>query len=744
MAISSDDLLPTPAGYATPAQLAEARSFAQRLDEENKNSGVSSSPYQGAANVVRAITSGLVEQEAAQQEQLARGDVAQRFAQLLMPQGQQPTSFGPSAPVSTAGSSSASLLPGNEGPETGDIKYGSGPVSMEAAKYAIAMNESGGNYGEVGPMITHGSYAGDRAVGKYQVMSKDLPNRLAAAGLPQMSAQDFLHNPQAQELEFEHEFGGLMSKYGSFNDAASMWFSGHPMRANDRTSDGYLSTPGYIAKANGSLAKYLAHNPQGSPTPTADAALRNATVGMVPGQPPTPAPGTVPQVMSDATVGMGGPGAQLAQNTAALPPPAAPVPPPGATFGQRFGNFAPATLANASPVVLPAPPAVAPRSIPRVGVGPAQATAPRPAVSAVAPTLGPQPAPQPAPVAAPPQLQPRAPIDPSQVYPPINQQELYEILRNPWIDQVDPGFKKDLLTRMAPQMIEGDNGDIWHYAPGRPPVLVRHGLGKEGTLEAGGVKIPQFYRTTPDGGITAVTPQGGFGGSVQDALDFANRQAQASAQAKAVGEEGGKAIMAPIGEAMKQAKTASNAMNDLNLIEDTVRNHGKGLVTGPLAEPWLATREALKGTFGVDIGDPRGLQASEIIKKLNAQLASAELPAFTQRGTQFDLKVFMANNPGLSQSPEGTLFLTDILKQYHRQSLGLAELAADPNNWGNWAQVQKNYLEQHKLTNPLTGHELGVYKDTNQQGRPTLSAPSINTEVGPKRFKYDAQGNRVQ
>jgi hypothetical protein len=146
------------------------------------------------------------------------------------------------------------------------------------------------------------------------------------------------------------------------------------------------------------------------------------------------------------------------------------------------------------------------------------------------------------------------------------------------------------------------------------------------------------------------------------------------ARAEAIGKAGGEATMQPIQEALKETKTAQASINSLNLIEDTIRNHGSGIVTGPAADSWLQVREAAKGMFGIDIGDPRGLQATEIVKKLNAQLASAELPAFAQRGTQFDLKVFMDNNPGLKTSPQGTLFLTNILKQYHRQQLGLGEL----------------------------------------------------------------------
>jgi hypothetical protein len=86
---------------------------------------------------------------------------------------------------------------------------------MDTAKAAISGNESGG-YDLDGPTVLRGEYAGDHAVGKYRVMTKDLPDRLAKAGLPPMTPEQFKASRDAQEIEFEHEFGALISKYGSF------------------------------------------------------------------------------------------------------------------------------------------------------------------------------------------------------------------------------------------------------------------------------------------------------------------------------------------------------------------------------------------------------------------------------------------------------------------------------------------------------------------------------------------------
>lgn len=190
------------------------------------------------------------------------------------------------------------------------------------------------------------------------------------------------------------------------------------------------------------------------------------------------------------------------------------------------------------------------------------------------------------------------------------------------------------------------------------------------------------------------------------------------ARKDAMAKEGVKVTMTPLEEVGKEAKTAGPMLNDLNVVEDTVRRYGDKITTGPFANQALQFKQAgnsiLKGITGKDdlLGDTA---PAEIIKKMNAQLASAALPMFTNRGTQFDLKVFMDNNPGLNNSVQGTLFLTSILKQIARQNLELGQLAANPANHGNWFDVARKYYEDHPLINPLTGTALGVGKDTPAQ-----------------------------
>jgi hypothetical protein len=131
------------------------------------------------------------------------------------------------------------------------LSYGAGVVSMDRAKNAIGTFESGNDYSSVGPPTKLG-----RALGRYQVMEKELSGQLKQAGLPSMTSQEFLRDPKAQDKLFETVFGGIMEKRGNFNDAASIWFSGRPVaEAGGRKDVLGTTVPMYLANTNAILAK---------------------------------------------------------------------------------------------------------------------------------------------------------------------------------------------------------------------------------------------------------------------------------------------------------------------------------------------------------------------------------------------------------------------------------------------------------------------------------------------------------
>lgn len=134
-----------------------------------------------------------------------------------------------------------------------NLILGQDKVPIELAKKAIGGFESGDRYDLTGPPTHLG-----RALGRYQVMEAELPSQLKEAGLPPMTSQQFLHNPDAQDQLFSTVFGNLMEKYGSFNEAASRWFSGRSVASGiaSGVKDAFHTTvPKYLANVNAILAK---------------------------------------------------------------------------------------------------------------------------------------------------------------------------------------------------------------------------------------------------------------------------------------------------------------------------------------------------------------------------------------------------------------------------------------------------------------------------------------------------------
>lgn len=141
------------------------------------------------------------------------------------------------------------------------LEFGAKSVDIKQAQRAVSFVETGsleGNYSALGPRVFD-KFGNDRgrALGRYQVMPENLPSWLAQAGLPQMSPEEFLKSPAAQDQVFNTIFGGYMKKTGSFNEAVSLWFTGRSLDkaiaagANDK----YTTIQRYLKKANAALAQ---------------------------------------------------------------------------------------------------------------------------------------------------------------------------------------------------------------------------------------------------------------------------------------------------------------------------------------------------------------------------------------------------------------------------------------------------------------------------------------------------------
>lgn len=117
---------------------------------------------------------------------------------------------------------------------------------------AIAAVESrgSGDYGALGPVMSSGSYAGDRAYGRYQIMGRNIPAWSQEHLGREISIEEFMENPALQDAIFDGEFGGYVERFGNPQDAASMWFTGRPWSEGGSRSDGNINGNEYVRRFN--------------------------------------------------------------------------------------------------------------------------------------------------------------------------------------------------------------------------------------------------------------------------------------------------------------------------------------------------------------------------------------------------------------------------------------------------------------------------------------------------------------
>ena len=122
-----------------------------------------------------------------------------------------------------------------------------GPVDgpLSAAREALGKIESSGNYQAIGPVVEKGMYKGQRAYGKYQVMEGNIGPWTKKVLGRAMTKEEFLADEAAQDAVVEWKLAQEKKKHGSWEDAASVWFSGRPLQGNT-SDDGYTSVPDYV------------------------------------------------------------------------------------------------------------------------------------------------------------------------------------------------------------------------------------------------------------------------------------------------------------------------------------------------------------------------------------------------------------------------------------------------------------------------------------------------------------------
>ena len=167
-----------------------------------------------------------------------------------------------------------------------------GPIAdmVNQARPGVSRVESGsaqGNYLAKGPEVKRKDGSVDRAYGKYQVMGANIPSWTEQALGKRMSIQEFLASPEAQEKVFEDQFTRNIKKYGSLEDAVSVWFSGRPLAQATKAGarDVNMGVPEYVQKVMGGLGKY--QTAKTVPLTGENPSLRNVPVNAFA---PSPAP----------------------------------------------------------------------------------------------------------------------------------------------------------------------------------------------------------------------------------------------------------------------------------------------------------------------------------------------------------------------------------------------------------------------------------------------------------------------
>lgn len=137
-----------------------------------------------------------------------------------------------------------------------NARFGDVVVSKQQLLAGLKGSE-GGSYTFSGPDVTDKAGNTGHAIGHYGVMSYNLANWLAEAGMPSMSEAEFKKNPEAQDNLAAFKMDQYQTKYGSANAAAIAWFGGEGSvganlsKLHDKNMDGLT----YLKNFNQGLAQ---------------------------------------------------------------------------------------------------------------------------------------------------------------------------------------------------------------------------------------------------------------------------------------------------------------------------------------------------------------------------------------------------------------------------------------------------------------------------------------------------------
>jgi hypothetical protein len=198
-----------------------------------------------AEAAVEGLEQGLIRRRA-QEQQGASSSPADGFLEGFMGSYMELASAVPEQGVVSKGGEGQLSAP----PVTG---------SLHAAREALAAVESrgSGDYSAVGPLVESGAYKGQRAYGRYQVMEGNIGPWTKKVSGKAYSKEEFLANKDGiQDKVVEYQLEQSYRKHGTWEDAASVWFSGQPVAKAGNRSDGFTTVPDYVRKFQKFFTQY--------------------------------------------------------------------------------------------------------------------------------------------------------------------------------------------------------------------------------------------------------------------------------------------------------------------------------------------------------------------------------------------------------------------------------------------------------------------------------------------------------
>lgn len=168
----------------------------------------------------------------------------------LMQRIRKPKKETPPSPMTRVAKAFAQVK-GFEGLPTEEVPAINAPTGgdpLTAAREALGKIESSNNYEAVGPVVEKGMYKGQRAYGKYQVMEGNIGPWTKKVLGTSMSVEEFVNSPAAQDAVVEYMLAQSYKKYGNWQDAASVWFSGGPISKTKNRDDGFTTVPEYVKR----------------------------------------------------------------------------------------------------------------------------------------------------------------------------------------------------------------------------------------------------------------------------------------------------------------------------------------------------------------------------------------------------------------------------------------------------------------------------------------------------------------